>query len=82
MNKIVRDAQKIDLHIHTVQSVSDHPFDFSIDSLESYVINRKIDCIAITNHNLFDKKQFDMIKEKINIIFREVLIWQIIIRRN
>ena len=60
--------KKIDLHIHTVQSVSDHPFDFSIDSLESYVINRKIDCIAITNHNLFDKKQFDMIKEKINII--------------
>lgn len=60
--------KKIDLHIHTVQSISDHPFEFSIDLLESYVTNREIDCIAITNHNLFDKEQFDSIKDKLNIV--------------
>lgn len=60
--------KKIDLHIHTVQSISDHPFEFSIDLLESYVTNREIDCIAITNHNLFDKDQFDSIKNKLNIV--------------
>ena len=36
--------------------------------LESYVTNREIDCIAITNHNLFDKDQVDSIKNKLNIV--------------
>ena len=50
--------KKIDLHIHTVQSNSDSAFVFSIDSLKEYVDKLSIDCISITNHNLFDKNQF------------------------
>lgn len=50
--------KKIDLHIHTVQSNSDSAFVFSMDSLKEYVDRLSIDCISITNHNLFDKNQF------------------------
>lgn len=50
--------KKIDLHIHTVQSISDALFDFNMDKLVEYVDKMEIDCIAITNHNLFDKAQF------------------------
>lgn len=58
---------KTDLHIHTVASVSDHSFDFSIETLISYVNTRKLDCIAVTNHNLFDVDQFYDIKSKLEI---------------
>lgn len=50
--------KKIDFHIHTVQSISDSLFDFNLDKLKEYVDKMEIDCIAITNHNLFDKTQF------------------------
>ncbi|MDG3582156.1 PHP domain-containing protein [Galbibacter pacificus] len=60
--------KKIDLHIHTVQSVSDNRyFDFNIESLKEYVDLLEIDCIAITNHNLFDKIQFEHICQELNI---------------
>lgn len=59
--------KKIDLHIHTVQSNSDSYFEFSLDSLKEYVEKLDIDCIAITNHNLFDKNQFLDICEKLTI---------------
>lgn len=58
---------KIDLHIHTVSSVSDAPFTFSLDRLKEYVTTRQIDCIAITNHNLFDKNQFEQIQKALSI---------------
>lgn len=59
--------KKIDFHIHTVQSVSDRHFEFDIESLQEYVNLLKIDCIAITNHNLFDKIQFEEICRKLEI---------------
>lgn len=59
--------KKIDFHIHTVQSVSDRHFEFDIESLQEYVNLLKIDCIAITNHNLFDKNQFEEICRKLEI---------------
>lgn len=59
--------KKIDLHIHTVQSISDRYFDFDIASLKEYVDLLEIDCIAITNHNLFDKTQFEQICQELNI---------------
>ncbi|MCG8208459.1 hypothetical protein [Tenacibaculum finnmarkense] len=58
--------KKIDLHIHTIQSISDRPFEFSLDSLNEYVNKLEIDCIAITNHNLFEHQQFCNIKETLN----------------
>ena len=59
--------KKIDFHIHTVQSVSDRHFEFDIESLKEYVDLLQIDCIAITNHNLFDKIQFEEICRELEI---------------
>lgn len=50
--------KKIDLHIHTISTVSDHAFDFSMNALLQYVNTAKLDAIAITNHNIFDVEQF------------------------
>jgi hypothetical protein len=59
--------KKIDLHLHTVPSLSDSQFDFSLEKLKEYVITTEIDCIAITNHNLFDKSQFETIASSLPI---------------
>lgn len=59
--------KKIDLHIHTVQSISDRNFIFHLESLKEYVNKLEIDCIAITNHNLFDKTQFEQICQELDI---------------
>lgn len=59
--------KKLDLHIHTVSTIRDKPFSFSIESLKDYVENDNIDAIAITNHNVFDKKQFEQIRSELTI---------------
>ena len=59
--------KKIDLHIHTIASISDSPFFFSLNSLKDYVEKLEIDCIAITNHNLFDRAQFETICKELPI---------------
>lgn len=59
--------KKVDLHIHTVPSIKDANFTFDIDKMRLYVQTLKLDAIAITNHNLFDKNQFDEIKNELNI---------------
>jgi Fe-S cluster assembly ATPase SufC len=59
--------KKIDFHIHTVQSLSDSAFNFSMDKLRDYINKLNIDCIAITNHNLFDKDQFLEICKNLSI---------------
>ncbi len=59
--------KKIDLHIHTIPSISDASFVFSLDKLKGYVDSMQIDCIAITNHNLFDKSQFETISSTLGI---------------
>lgn len=60
--------KKIDLHIHTVKSISDADFNFNLDKLDEYVHSMKLDCIAITNHNLFSSTQFLEILERLNNI--------------
>jgi hypothetical protein len=59
--------KKIDFHIHTVPSVSDSYFDFDLNVLVNYVNELKLDAIAITNHNLFDRKQFELITATLSI---------------
>ena len=59
--------KKMDLHIHTVSTKRDKPFEFSIEKLKGYVIQEKVDLIAITNHNLFDAQQFSDITHAIPI---------------
>ncbi len=59
--------KKVDLHIHTVPTIKDTNFTFDIDKMQLYVQTLKLDAIAITNHNLFDKNQFDEIKNKLDI---------------
>ena len=50
---------KVDFHIHTISTLKDSYFDFDINVLNQYINEMEIDCIAITNHNIFDKKQYD-----------------------
>lgn len=60
--------KKIDLHIHTLSTISDADFCFDIDILDSYVRTRKIDVIAITNHNLFNLEQYKTISSRLAYI--------------
>jgi len=57
--------KKLDLHIHTKSTLSDSSFDFSLERLKEYIEDLKIDGIAITNHNTFDKDQFEMIRNEL-----------------
>lgn len=60
---------KIDLHIHTVPCVSKQEnFSFSLQKLKEYVALRQIDVIAITNHNLFRKDNYETIKQLLDIV--------------
>jgi hypothetical protein len=58
----------IDLHIHTIHTILDFDFTFDISKLEEYVSSESLKCIAITNHNMFDKSNYELIKNKLNII--------------
>ena len=58
--------KKIDLHIHTFPSNYERNFDFSIDTLIKYIEINKLDIVAITNHNLFNKEQFEKIANSVN----------------
>ncbi|EHV2875987.1 PHP domain-containing protein, partial [Enterococcus faecalis] len=61
--------KKVDFHIHTLPNkFSDVNFEFSFEFLESYVNDMRLDAIAITNHNLFDIKQYEDIKSKLPCI--------------
>lgn len=59
--------KKIDLHIHTVSTISDRDFEFSLEKLCGYVASARIDAIAITNHDLFDVEQFKDIAAALDI---------------
>lgn len=59
--------RKIDLHTHTVSTISDSPFEFDLSKLKEYVEKLKIDALAITNHNIFDLKQYYEIKNALDI---------------
>lgn len=57
----------VDLHIHTVKSISDSQFTFSMESLIKHVDSMKLDIIGITNHNLFDIEQFNQICDRLDV---------------
>ncbi len=59
--------KKIDLHIHTVPTVRDSHFTFSLPNLKRYVSEANLDGIAITNHDLFDSSQFAQIRAAVDI---------------
>ena len=61
-------VKKIDLHMHTVSTFSDAPFQFSLDALKQYVAVANLDAIAITNHDVFDSEQFRSIRDALQII--------------
>lgn len=60
--------KKLDLHIHTVKTVSDHDFSFSMDKLKEYITQLAIDGIAITNHNMFELEQYKEIRDELSDI--------------
>lgn len=60
--------KKIDLHIHTIKTISDSDFEFSIDVFKEYVEQSSLDAVAVTNHNIFDINQFRLIQEKLGIV--------------
>lgn len=57
---------KIDLHIHTSAAFYEKNYDFSLNKLREYVTKNKLNVIAITNHNHFDREQFLTIKKSLN----------------
>lgn len=60
--------KKIDLHIHTVSTISDRSFNFNLDNLKKYVSEAELDAIAITNHDVFYGIQFRAIDEALDVI--------------
>ncbi|MEO6174033.1 MAG: histidinol-phosphatase [Flavobacterium circumlabens] len=59
--------KKIDLHTHTISTISDYAFDFDLSKVTEYVDKLKIDALAITNHNVFDMKQYNEIRNSLKI---------------
>ena len=59
--------KKIDLHIHTVKTISDRPFEFSLDGFKRYVSDMRLDAVAVTNHDVFDLAQFKTIQQALNV---------------
>lgn len=60
--------KRIDLHIHTVTTVCDpQNYCFDLDVLKTYVETAKLDAVAVTNHNLFDRANFDTICNALDI---------------
>jgi hypothetical protein len=55
--------KKIDLHIHTVSTISDRAFTFSLDAFKRYVDEANLDAVAVTNHDVFDCAQFREIQQ-------------------
>ncbi|MDT2811764.1 hypothetical protein P7H33_02250 [Vagococcus lutrae] len=55
-------VKKIDFHIHTISSDKDYDFSYSSEWLKEYVKESGLDAIAITNHDLFDKENYQQVK--------------------
>lgn len=53
--------KKVDLHIHTISTCKDRNFVFDMEVLKDYVRTQRLDVIAITNHNVFDRAQYERI---------------------
>jgi len=53
--------KRIDFHIHTASTETEGKFVFDQDALNEFISSNSLDAIAITNHNSFDKNQYDQI---------------------
>ncbi|MDD2582025.1 MAG: histidinol-phosphatase [Desulfuromonadaceae bacterium] len=60
--------KKIDFHIHTVPTISDSHFIFSLEKFSEYVDSAELDAIAITNHDMFDLEQFNEIAARLGCV--------------
>ena len=60
--------KKIDFHIHTVPTISDSYFKFSLEKFNEYINAAELDAVAITNHDMFDPVQFNEISEKLECV--------------
>jgi predicted metal-dependent phosphoesterase TrpH len=58
--------KKIDLHIHTVPTISESTFTFSLDTFRRYVGEARLDAVAVTNHDIFDGVQFRQIQKALD----------------
>lgn len=59
--------KKIDLHIHTVPTYCEAVFTFSLDKFKDYVANASLDAVAISNHNVFDRQQFEQVVAALSV---------------
>ncbi len=59
--------KKIDLHIHTKKAYCDSDFTFDLAAFKRYVETAKLDAVAVTNHDLFDKEQYLLIHESLDV---------------
>jgi ABC-type dipeptide/oligopeptide/nickel transport system ATPase component len=57
--------KKIDLHIHTVPTISESTFTFSLETFRRYVHEARLDAVAVTNHDIFDGAQFRQIQKEL-----------------
>lgn len=60
--------KRVDLHIHTSPCKYEGGFSYSLEVLKEYVSTFKLDIIAITNHNFFDKEQFNEISSNLDCV--------------
>ena len=60
--------KKIDFHMHTVPTDRDAYFEYSFNTLKSYVEGAGLDAISITNHDTFDLQQFLSIQDSLECI--------------
>ncbi|NUT81833.1 MULTISPECIES: phosphotransferase [Pseudomonas] len=60
--------KKIDLHIHTISTISDAGFTFSLETFKRYVEEASLDAVAVTNHDVFDVDQFREIQGALNTV--------------
>ncbi|WP_225027163.1 phosphotransferase [Pseudomonas aeruginosa] len=60
--------KKIDLHMHSIPTISDSHFKFSLEKLKEYVSSAELDAIAITNHDMFDLDQFNEIVDALDCV--------------
>lgn len=58
--------KKVDLHIHTSSSNYEREITFSLDKMIEYVNKNKLDIIAITNHNHFNREQYELISNRLD----------------
>lgn len=54
--------------MHTIPTISDVDFTFSLEKLSEYVSSSELDAIAITNHDVFDLTQFHEIDDALGCI--------------